>query len=218
MNYRFYMPNGKVYYKPTAVDRFYNLPSSTTATRLRQGWSTEECARNVRYNTMSGKFCFYMPDGSILTRCSDVDKYYGLCENNTNVRLSKGWTVEECANNKKLHHRYTFHMPDGTELNTQRDVDAYYNLGNGTTCVRLKRGWTMEECANNRKTPKVRIPREKKKVGSKPKYIFTLPNGQKVAGGIALDEALGLRKGTTNQRLNRGWSADECVNNKRLSR
>ena len=103
-------------------------------------------------------------------------------------------------------------------LVNKHEVDKYYGLAEGTTCQRMRRGWTVRECANNRKTPKVRIQREKKKVGSKPKYIFTLPNGQKVAGGVALDEALGLRKGTTNQRLNRGWSADECVNNKRLSR
>lgn len=150
MNYRFYMPNGKVYYKPTAVDRFYNLPSSTTATRLRQGWSTEECARNVRYNTMSGKFCFYMPDGTILKTAMAVDRYYNLYRGTTNRRLnSEGWTIADCERNERLNHKYTFHLPNGIVTHVTYDVDRFYGLKLRTTGSRLHSGWAEKECAMN---------------------------------------------------------------------
>lgn len=42
-----------------------------------------------------------MPDGSVLTKCIDVDRYYNLKYGKTSMRLYKGWTEQECANNKR---------------------------------------------------------------------------------------------------------------------
>lgn len=42
-----------------------------------------------------------MPDGSVLTSCIDVDRYYGLNKGGTSNRIRLGWTIEECANNRR---------------------------------------------------------------------------------------------------------------------
>lgn len=42
-----------------------------------------------------------MPDGSVLTSCIDVDRYYNLGRGVTRHRLILGWTEKECAGNRR---------------------------------------------------------------------------------------------------------------------
>lgn len=109
---------------------------------------------------------FVMPDRTILTTYSAIDRYYNLRSGTTAKRARSGWTREEYLTNRGVNTRYLFKMPDGTILGNCKDVDRYHNMtiepsrGNlpegwtednevSVTALRLGRGWTPEECANN---------------------------------------------------------------------
>lgn len=154
--YEFIMPDGTILTDCEEVDKYYKLAKCSTYLRLENGWSEQECANNKKDGVGRREYVFNMPDGTVLTKCPDVDRYYGLCRGATSVRIRTGWLEEECANNRKLRNKYgeitRFNMPDGTVLYDTLDVDNYHNLKNLTTQFRLTtRGWTVEECANNRK-------------------------------------------------------------------
>lgn len=150
------------------------------------------------------KNVFHMPDGSILTSCAAVDRYYGLGGSCTSRRLKVGWTPQECAMNYKTRGNQPtriFHMPDGTTLYKCADVDRYYNLYPCTTHHRLtERGWSIEECTNNCKKQEI-------------KYTFKMPNGTVLHMPIDVDRYYNLVLGTTHTRLNNGWTIVECANN-----
>ena len=42
-----------------------------------------------------------MPDGTVLYRARDVDRYYGLGFGTTSQRIFHGWSDERCANNQR---------------------------------------------------------------------------------------------------------------------
>lgn len=154
------MPDGSILKSCAEVDRYYGFKDNTTFARLKIGWSNEECASNKRTN--GGKFVFHMPDGTILTKARDVDRYFKLKLDTTKKRLSRGWSEDECVSNIindkrkngeyiKYGGKYKFHMPDGSILTTAVGVDRYYGFKKSTTSQRLKRGWTVEECARNKR-------------------------------------------------------------------
>ena len=150
--YKFEMPDGNILTKPSEVDNYYGLKQGRTIHRLHSdNWTVEECALNKRLRPE--KHIFNMPDGSILTRCKDVDNYHGLSEGTTSGRLAQGWTEERCANNdfKRVRIRHTFNMPDGSVLIKCKEVDKYYGFRIGLTSCRLSSGWTEEECALNKR-------------------------------------------------------------------
>lgn len=98
----FYMPDGSVLKRFTDVDRYHKLKLGTTSRRLTLDWTADECANNERDENRKSEYVFKMPDGSILTECRYVDKYYGLSRGTTRGKLAGGWTIEECANNVEL--------------------------------------------------------------------------------------------------------------------
>lgn len=220
----FNMPDGQVFTRPVDVDKYYKLGSSTTNGRIGCGWTDDECARNFR--EIKQRFEITMPDGSVLHNLRDIDRYNGLKLGITQSRFNRGWTIEECINNckEKGEPKYKFKMPDGSVLTVLRDVDRYYGLRFGVTTDRLKNGWSEEECANNFRIAYVdreHINRvtENKRVNfdkdSRFLYVFKLPNGKIVRGCPAVDVYYGLKTGTTANRLNDGWTIEECANNSR---
>ena len=150
-----------------------------------------------------------MPDGSVLTSCIDVDRYYGLNKGGTSNRIRLGWSIEECANNRrdggKGLNKYEFHMPDGSIIMSCTGVDRYYNLGTNVTHERLKRGWTEEECAKNQKG----VGKELKK------YEFHMPDGSVLTRVVDVDRYYKLCRNATQSRIRLGWTEEECANNKR---
>ena len=220
----FNMPDGQVFIRPVDVDRYYNLSPSTTNARLENGWTHDECARNLR--KIKSKFEFNMPGGIVLRSFRDIDRYHNLNLGTTQSRVRRGWTIEECVNNyrKKNEPAHKFRMPNGELLIVCRDVDRYYNLRLGTTQDRLKNGWSEEECSSNHRI--VDVDRDQLDIITKNKrvnfdrdsrfsHIFKLPNGKLVRGCPAVDEYYGLDIGTTSNRLYDGWTEKECVNNRR---
>lgn len=145
----FLMPNGKILHKARDVDRFYGLNLGTTSARMNIGWTIEECSSNNRI--IGGKYLFEMPDGLVLTKCTDVDRFHSLKKGTTVRRIQRGWSTEECVRNcRKGRHR--FNMPDGSILDVYSDVDRYHNLKEGTTSKRLTVcHWSPDECANNKR-------------------------------------------------------------------
>ena len=172
-----------------------------------------------------------MPDGSVLYRCTDVDRYYGLKLGLTKCRLKQCWSVEHCANNQhKINlreHRFEmpdgsvltiprevdeyyhlnrgtrrFEMPDGSIFTTCAEVDRYYNLYKGNTACRLKQGWTEEMCASNFK-------------GKYTKFEFHMPDGSILYSTRDVDKYYSLRSGKTYYRLRYGWTIEECTLNKK---
>lgn len=202
--YTFNMPDGQVFCILADVDRYYNMRVGTTKSRLSRGWTEQECANNERVN-YNYNYTFHMPDGTILHKLVDVDRYYNLGSYTTSNRLKSGWTIEECANNKRLGYKNNynriFHMPDGTILYRATKVDEYYNLRVGTTVNRLNQDWTEEECANN------------KRVNYEYKYTFHMPDGTTLHRATDVDRYYGFKKTAT--RLQKGWTEEECANNKK---
>ena len=58
---------------------------------------------------------FELPNGEVFKCNTDLDRYLGLSRGTTGQRIHRGWTVEECALNKRLstQGKYRFEMPDG---------------------------------------------------------------------------------------------------------
>ena len=138
---------------------------------------------------------YSLPDGSKVYVRRDVDRYYGLKLGTTNGRRHRGWSIEECENNRKLKNTEPFYMPDGNVLYNPKDVNDFYGLSSGTTRERLKSGWTHNECANNHK---------------KSKCIFQLPNRKITCSYEEVDRYWRNKPGTTKRRLWYGWSSKEC--------
>lgn len=99
--YRFEMPDGSILTQCSDVDKYYGFKIGRTRSRLVQGWTEERCANND-FKRVRVRHTFNMPDGSVLIKCKEVDKYYGFRLGLTSCRLSSGWTEEECALNKRL--------------------------------------------------------------------------------------------------------------------
>lgn len=93
------IPNKGVFRGLEYLDTLNGSRLGTSRNRIHDGWTKEECINNKRVK--SGKRVFNMPDGSVLTYCRDVDRYYNLGLETTKNRLASGWTEQECANNKK---------------------------------------------------------------------------------------------------------------------
>lgn len=49
----------------------------------------------------NGILIFNMPDRSVLHSCDEVDNYHNLCSGLTYLRICKGWTEKDCANNRR---------------------------------------------------------------------------------------------------------------------
>ena len=200
--YRFEMPDGSILTKPSEVDNYHGLKQGRTIHRLHfDNWSVEECALNKRLKPE--KHIFYMPDGSVLTRCKDVDSYHGLLEGTTSGRLCQGWSEERCANNdfKRVRVSHTFNMPDGSVLTKCKEVDRYHGFSLGTTSCRLYDGWTEDECALN------------KRLSTQSKYRFEMPDGSVLKMCIDVDKYYKLPRGTTSNRIRYGWSIEDCASN-----
>ena len=151
---------------------------------------------------------FKMPDGQILHKTFDVDRYYNLKTKTTCGRLRCGWSEDECAMNKRdtvrrdgNRSKSVFKMPDGTVLRSNKALDKYLGLANGTTSQRLHRGWTVEECIQNFRFYK--------------SYVFNMPDGTVLSRPREVDKYHGISKGCTTYRLSHGWTLDECSANKR---
>lgn len=207
----FYMPDGSIFNRPDFVDKYYNLEKRTTVNRLRSGWSKEECARNTRYSVMEGDFIFYMPDGSILTKSEDVDNYENVEKGTTRDKIKRGEKLKYDYHAKKDEGRTTliksnkgkesvkvhnFKLPDGTTTIRYVDIDNLTGQPEGTTAKRLAEGWTVGECVRN---------------GKGNEFVFYLPNGDKIVGCSALDRALKREQGTTERRLALGWNFYKCM-------
>ena len=200
--YRFEMPDGSILTKPSEVDNYHGLKQGRTIHRLHfDGWTIEECALNKRLRPE--KHIFNMPDGSVLTRCRDVDSYHGLLEGTTSGRLCQGWSEERCANNdfKRVRVSHTFNMPDGSVLTKCKEVDRYHGFSLGTTSCRLYDGWTEDECALN------------KRLSTQSKYRFELPDGSVLKMCIDVDKYHKHPRGTTSNRIRYGWSIEDCASN-----
>lgn len=170
--------------------------------------SENETDREVVFNTNQTELEFTMPDGSILKQKSEVDRYYNLSPSTTCQRLKRGWTVEECANNKRFdggNKRYKFTLPNGEVVTSCVAVDNYYNLRRGTTNQRIYLGWTEEQCAVNERV----LP------GAP---TFVLCDGAVVHSYNAIDNHFYLKQGTTSRRLRADWTLEECLQNKKNPR
>lgn len=90
----FKMPDGSILTQCSDVDKYYGFRIGRTRSRLAQGWTEERCANND-FKRVRVRHTFNMPDGSVLIKCKEVDKYYGFRIGLTSCRLSLGWTEEE---------------------------------------------------------------------------------------------------------------------------
>lgn len=205
--YVFKMPNGIEINTVIEVDDYYGFKHGKTYGRLQRGWTVDECAANCKNAKprVRKSFIFNMPDGSVLTRAVDVDRYHDLKVGTTTKRLNIGWTEEECSENKRddaMKWPYTFNMPNGAVFHNPNKVDKYYGNRNGMTSQRLNSGWTEEDCANNVCT-------------SRGKFEFVLPDDTVLYRAIDVDEYYGLTRKTTSNRLLIGWTVQECAFNSR---
>lgn len=97
----FKMPDGSILTQCSDVDKYYGFRVGRTRSRLAQGWTEERCANND-CKRVKKKYKFKMPDGSVLYKPIDVDRYYNLGKGVTGGRIHTGWTEQECANNRRF--------------------------------------------------------------------------------------------------------------------
>lgn len=158
--------NHKRVYNLFDIDKYYKLEEGTTLTRLCNGWTIAECIRNAKSKN-GMMYTFNMPDGTVLYKCSDIDKYYGLTEGVTLNRLIRGyWTEDECANNVRKTDKserlnilrceahimlqdYYYTLPTQERVLKLSKIDEFYGLKYDTTLNRLLVGWSMLECVSN---------------------------------------------------------------------
>lgn len=96
----FKMPDGSILTQCSDVDKYYGFRIGRTRSRLAQGWTEERCANND-FKRVKKKYKFKMPDGSVLYKPIDVDRFHDLVTNTTSHRLFRGWSEEECAMNMR---------------------------------------------------------------------------------------------------------------------
>lgn len=96
----FEMPDGSILTQCSDVDKYYGFKIGLTRSRLAQGWTEKRCANN-ECKRVTKKYKFKMPDGSILFKPIDVDRFHNLVINTTSSRLHRGWSEEECAMNMR---------------------------------------------------------------------------------------------------------------------
>lgn len=216
----FYMPDGTILRNSTSVDRFYSLPKRTTAGRLLKGWTREECANNEKltedsYKSVEANYeditlvlkrireC-KSPDGHTFNNMNDVDNYYRLSRGTTRKRLRAGWSVEECVANYKK-------GVSDLETSTKKQEERVKKL----VVEELKKQSNEEKKKSEEKDKKKASKRISKSWWSiSGKYEFHMPSGITIRTCVGVDRYYGLKEGTTNKRLKRGWSTVECANNK----
>lgn len=150
---------------------------------------------------------------TVFDRPEDLDRYLGRPIGTTRSRLSRGWSAEDCLNDKRIINSQSakepligFTMPDGSRLKYASEVDAYYKLSRGTTLRRLSNGWTLYMCTHNN---------NKKSDKDDKMYVFRMPDGSLLFNDLDVDNYYGLKKGTTYRRMRtNGWTVKECANNK----
>ena len=85
----FKMPDGSILTQCSDVDKYYGFRIGRTRSRLAQGWA-EVCCANNDCKRVKKKYKFKMPDGSVLYKPIDVDRFHDLVTNTTSHRLYRG--------------------------------------------------------------------------------------------------------------------------------
>lgn len=169
-------------------------------------------------------YTFSMPDGKVFHYCSDVDTYYDLKRGTTDRRLKYyHWSERECAYNSRAKGKSKYFsdldkeyfLPNGEKVVSFAQIDRYFGLYKGWTYMRIRKGMSVEECITKAIEQNKDTQHLSGITGYFRKHILFFPNGERVCNIKQISEYYNISGSTVLNRLDNGWTIEECVRNKR---
>jgi hypothetical protein len=123
--------------------RYHGVTKTTLRSRMELGWTLREVFENPGKKKPNTEICDHL--GNRYDSINDMLEHYGVPWNNFRHRTKKGYSMEECLQNKSIHDQpCEDHM--GHKFERLKDMFAYWNFPSSLYYSRhIEKGWSIEK-------------------------------------------------------------------------